>query len=68
MLQIEYPPVETAEKTGVSGDSGAESGALDAENGPKDAELGAVIDTWPTLPEAIKAGILAMVRTAGGAK
>jgi hypothetical protein len=29
-----------------------------------DADLVAVIDAWPTLPEAIKAGILAMIRTA----
>jgi hypothetical protein len=27
--------------------------------------LGAIIDAWPTLPEAIKAGILAMVRAVG---
>jgi hypothetical protein len=26
------------------------------------ADLPAIIDAWPTLPEAIKAGILAMVR------
>ena len=28
------------------------------------AELAAVVDAWPKLPEAIKAGILAMVRAA----
>jgi len=27
--------------------------------------LGIIIDAWPTLPEAIKAGILAMVRAGG---
>ena len=26
------------------------------------SELAAVIDAWPTLPEAIRAGIVAMVR------
>jgi hypothetical protein len=31
-----------------------------------DSELTAVIDAWPALPEAIKAGILAMVQAAGG--
>ena len=31
-------------------------------------ELRAIIDAWPNLPEAIKAGISAMVRAAGGAK
>jgi hypothetical protein len=28
--------------------------------------LQAIIDAWPTLPEALKAGILAMVKAAGG--
>jgi hypothetical protein len=27
-------------------------------------DLAAVMDAWPTLPEAIKAGILAMVKAA----
>lgn len=53
---------------GVAPQGGAESGALGAENGPKDPELGAIIHAWPTLPDAIKAGILAMVRAAGGMK
>jgi hypothetical protein len=29
-----------------------------------DPALAAVVDTWPELPEAIKAGILAMVKAA----
>ena len=32
---------------------------------PEDADLHAIADAWPTLPEALKAGILAMVRAAG---
>jgi hypothetical protein len=28
--------------------------------------LATIIDAWPTLPDAIKAGILAIVRAAGG--
>ena len=35
-----------------------------ARNAP---ELRAIIHAWPDLPDAIKAGILAMVRSAGGA-
>jgi hypothetical protein len=31
-----------------------------------DAALAAVVDAWPALPEAIKAGILAMVKAASG--
>ena len=35
-------------------------------NEPFDADLQAVIDRWPELPEPIKAGIVAMIRAAGG--
>ncbi len=31
-----------------------------------DPDLSAVIDAWPSLPEAIRAGILAMVGASGG--
>jgi hypothetical protein len=31
---------------------------------PTEADLAMLIDTWPMLPAAIRAGILAMVRTA----
>lgn len=44
--------------------SGAESGVLGAQNGPFDADLAAVVTAWPTLPAAIKAGILAMIGAA----
>jgi len=29
-------------------------------------DLTAIVDTWPELPEAIRAGILAMVKAASG--
>ena len=29
---------------------------------PKDPELAAVVEAWPDLPEALRAGILAMVK------
>ncbi len=31
-----------------------------------DPDLAAVVDAWPELPEAIRAGILAMVKAASG--
>jgi hypothetical protein len=42
----------------------AESEAVWANCGPMKADLAAVVDAWSMLPEAIKAGILAMVRAA----
>jgi hypothetical protein len=36
--------------------------ARSAENPLVDAELRALVDAWPALPDAVKVGILAMVR------
>jgi len=33
---------------------------------PEDSDLAAVVDAWHRLPEAIKAGIVAMVKAASG--
>jgi hypothetical protein len=44
-----------------------ESSAAPAQRAAHDdPELAALVDIWPTLPEAIRAGILAMVRAAVG--
>lgn len=63
------PPRDFTRKSGYQPQGGAESGAVCewAERGVQniaaiDAGLVAVIQTWPNLPEAIRAGILAMVR------
>ena len=58
--------LENTGKTGVSDQSGAECGALAAREAPLDPELAAVVDAWPALPAAIKAGILATIRAAQG--
>ena len=42
----------------------ARSDAPEPKNAAIDPELRAVADAWPTLPDAVKAGILAMVRAA----
>ena len=44
---------------------GAESGALPADSAPIDPDLAALIDAWPTLPEAIRQSILVFARAAG---
>ncbi len=41
-----------------------QSVANPAPNAPADPELAAVVATWPTLPPAIRAGVLAIVRAA----
>jgi hypothetical protein len=45
---------------------GVKSGALAPKTQAIDPALAALIDAWPTLPDAIRAGIVAMVRAAGG--
>ena len=46
----------------------AESAAVSPDNRLICPDLEVVIAAWPTLPEAVKAGILAMVETTAGAK
>ena len=49
--------------------TGGRTGERTAENAsdcpPADRELAAVIQAWPSLPDAIKAGIVAMVAATG---
>jgi hypothetical protein len=57
-----------------AGSGGANSGAPGAGNpadnppddAPDDPDLVAIVAAWPTLPGPVKAGIVAMVRAAGG--
>ena len=57
---------KTLVNQGVSLPGGAKSGALADNSGPADSELAQLITAWPSLPEAIKAGIMAMVKAAKG--
>lgn len=57
---------KTPGKTGNPATRGAECGAHRAPTGQFDQVLQQVIDTWPDLPEAIQAGILAMIKAASG--
>ena len=42
-------------------------GAVGGNLGSIDPDLAVLIDAWATLPEPLKAGIVAMVKAAGGA-
>jgi len=58
---------ENTGKTGVSDRSGAKCGALAAREAQlldalRDPELAIVVDAWPALSAAAKAGILGMIR------
>ena len=60
-------PAQTPRKKAISDQGGAESGAPDAPdapNRPDDPDLSRLINAWPNLPEAIRAGIVAMVNAA----
>ena len=58
-------PQESPGNSTIANQSGAKSGALGAQNDPIDAELAEVVQAWPGLPDALRAGILAMIRAAG---
>ena len=55
-------PADSSGNQGCALQSGAGCGALAARADP---ELAAVVDAWPALPAAIKAGILATIRGGG---
>jgi len=61
------PSAKSSKKTALTQRSAAKCAARGADNGPIDADLTFVIERWPGLSEPIKAGILAMIRSAGGA-
>jgi hypothetical protein len=59
----------TAEKTGKNAgfaNVAANLAAVETKPEALDADLAAVVKAWPMLPAAVKAGILAMVKAAGG--
>ena len=53
-------PLQIVEETPVFKNSSAKSGALS----PTDPDLQRLLDAWPTLPDAMRAGILAMIAAA----
>jgi len=56
------PEPQTPQQVTETANSVLPSGLPDSV--PIDPDLAAVVEAWPKLPEAIKAGILAMIRAA----
>jgi hypothetical protein len=62
---IEHPP-RFPGKTAIDKQAAQKAAHFAPETSQSNPGLKAVIDAWPTLPEPIRAGILALVRAAGG--
>jgi len=58
------PPPQNTRKQAVSEAGGAKSGALSTNLIPVDSDQQRILDAWPTLPEPLRAGILAMIEAA----
>ena len=54
------------EENGTFPSGAAPGAAVGPENAPIDPDLRAIIERWAELPDAVKAGIVAMVNAAGG--
>jgi len=55
-------PAKTPGNRGASARQRAKSGAIEPETPSIAPDLAAVVEAWPKLPQAIRAGILAMIR------
>ena len=64
--KLETHPVSAAESRVSGGDTASPSSSSSSStaNWPLDDDLRRLIDAWPTLPEPMRAGILAMVEAA----
>ena len=61
-------PLATSENSGKQvgfQNSAAAGAAVETPAAPFDLDLLSVIEKWPDLPHAVKAGIVAMVRASG---
>jgi hypothetical protein len=57
---------QTAKNKANSSNEGSLAHRLPTDTCPADPDLAAVVAAWPGLPEAIRAGIVAMVNAAAG--
>ena len=55
---------ENTEENTQSSNRAAQGAAVEHENAVIDPDLLVIIERWPDLPDALKAGIVAMIQTA----
>jgi hypothetical protein len=55
-------PADSSGNQGVAVQGGAKSGALSGDSAPIDLELALIFNRWPTLPEAVRQRIVAIVK------
>ena len=58
----DHPASSDNDLQSIRNQGGAESGAVGAPDRPTDPDLQHLITAWPDLPDAVKAGITAMVQ------
>lgn len=66
LLGFEHPSVSKQNTQNPPGDSAPDS-AFGPKTVPTDPDLSALVAAWPTIPPALRAGIVAMVKAAGAA-
>lgn len=63
---FQWVSAENPEQYAHSENHAAAGAAVGSENAPIDPDLRAIIERWDDLPDAVSAGIVAMVRAAVG--
>ena len=66
MIKSQRVAPENTEENAHSRNGAAPGAAVGIENDPIDPDLQAIIERWADLPEAVRTGILAIVKAAGG--
>ena len=62
LISNQTPEFENTEQNAHSQQGAAQGAAVGAENASIDPGLQTIVERWPGLPDALKAGILAMVQ------
>ena len=64
-IDSQIPHPQNPEENGDFPKAGAPGAAVESEIGISDPDLAVIVQRWDSLPEAVKAGIVAMVKATG---